>query len=25
MSTSFYKYSSSLPKLYQYSKWELPA
>ncbi|CAF4839868.1 unnamed protein product [Rotaria sp. Silwood1] len=25
MNTSFNKYSSSLPKLYQYSNWELPA
>jgi hypothetical protein len=25
MTTSFYKYSPSLPKLYQYSNWELPA
>ncbi|CAF1139407.1 unnamed protein product [Rotaria sordida] len=25
MHTSSYKYSSSLPKLYQYPNWELPA
>jgi hypothetical protein len=25
MNTSFHKYSSSLPELYQYSNWELPA